>query len=267
MPEGPKETHPSYGMIGFSRTQGGGKRRLFGSAIRDHHTTIRMRVSRGEVQHDLSRDWYYGESQSMIEVELSAHQFAELLTSMNVGSGVPCTIRSINNKRIEDPPFREVEVEQISIAFQKNLQEKTTNLVKYLREMQQKLAGPGPIKATEKKEFAAVLARIQQEFQSNIPFAVTSYEEAADKIKSSAKAEVDAFLTQVVQKAGLKTLRESTPEEQQRLLTNGNEQTYCSVCKEPQTTTRSGLTCKNGHGGALSLSFEELYALHRGRVP
>ena len=250
MTEGPKETHPSYGMIGFYRTQGGGKRRLFGSAIRDHHTTIFMRVTRGEVQHDLSRDWYYGESQSLMEVELSAHQFAELLTSMNMGSGVPCTIRRIDGKRIEDPPFREVEVEQISIAFQERLQEKTAGFIKHLREIQQKLMAPGPLKATEKKELANVLASIQQEFQSNIPFAVTSYEEAADKIKVAAKAEVDAFLTHVVQKAGLKTLQESTPEEQQRLLTN--PQPRCSVCKEPQCMTPSGLVCKNGHGGALS---------------
>jgi hypothetical protein len=255
MPEGPKETHPSYGMLGFYRTQGGGKRRLFGSAIRDHHSTIHMRLSRGEVQHGLSRDWYYGESQSIIEVELSAHQFAELLTSMNVGSGVPCTIRRVDGKRIEDPPFREVEAEQISIAFQKNLEEKTAGFIKHLREIQQKLMAPGPMKATEKKELASVLASIQQEFQSNIPFAVTSYEEAADRIKSSAKAEVDAFLTQVIQKAGLKTLQESTPEEQQRLLIPNNsiEQPYCSVCREPQHVTPSGLVCKNGHGGAPML--------------
>jgi len=197
MPEGPKETHPSYGMIGFSRTHGGGKRRLFGSAIRDHHTTIFMRVARGEVQHDLSRDWYYGESQSLIEVELSAHQFAELLTSMNMGSGVPCTIRRVDGKRIEDPPFREVEVEQISIAFEERLKEKTAKFIDILTDAYKKLSTPGPIKATEKKHWAGVIENIKMELQSNIPFAVTSYEEAADKIKVASKAEVDAFLTHV----------------------------------------------------------------------
>ena len=32
-----------------------------------------------------------------------------------------------------------------------------------------------------------------------------------------------------------------------------NAKTLCSLCREPQFETPSGITCKNGHGGAPSI--------------
>lgn len=218
MHDKPKETHESYGLVQFSRvSHGPGKTRLFGSAIRDHHTTICLSVSRGEVTHDLGRDWYFG-NEELIEVELSAHQFSELLTSMNSGPGVPCTIRRLNNKRVEDPPFREVEMEQVSLAFQQRMKEKTVEFNKRISELQQRLSEPGPIKASEKNKISESLGMIQQELSANVPFAMETYEEATDKIKVAAKAEVDAFVSHAIHAIGVKTLRETTTEERQKLL-------------------------------------------------
>ena len=94
-----KERHPSYGMLQFNRTSGG-KTALFGSSIQ-HSDTIMMRLRQGEVSRDINNDWFFG-ADVIVEVEMSYSQFAECITSMNMGSGVPVTIRYIKGQgRIE----------------------------------------------------------------------------------------------------------------------------------------------------------------------
>ena len=77
-------THPAYGMLSFSR-RSGGKQSLFGSSI-EHKDVIAMTLRHGEVTRNLSSDWYHG-TEVIAEVEMSYAQFAEAITSMNMGSG------------------------------------------------------------------------------------------------------------------------------------------------------------------------------------
>lgn len=88
------EKHASWGMVGFYHTQGG-ERQLFGSDV-SNRNTICLVIKHAEKYRELSRDWTMG-GDTICEVELSSLQFAELLTNMNVGDGVPCTIRYTNN--------------------------------------------------------------------------------------------------------------------------------------------------------------------------
>lgn len=85
-----RKTHPAYGMLSFSRRTGG-KQSLFGSSI-EHKDVIAMTLRHGEVDRQLNRDWYHG-TEVIAEVEMSYAQFAEAITSMNIGTGVPVTIR------------------------------------------------------------------------------------------------------------------------------------------------------------------------------
>lgn len=85
-----KEKDKSWGMVGIYRVYGNG-RELFGSDVTNHNT-IRLTVKHAEKHRELGRDWTMGDD-TICDIELSALQFAELLTNMNVGDGVPCTIR------------------------------------------------------------------------------------------------------------------------------------------------------------------------------
>lgn len=98
-----KDKHPSYGMLQFCRTTGS-PRTLFGSSIQ-HGDTITMYLREGEVSRELNRNIYFG-SEKIVKLEMSYSQFAEAITSMNQGFGVPVTIRFIQGKgMIEDCPF------------------------------------------------------------------------------------------------------------------------------------------------------------------
>lgn len=87
-------THPAFGIINFTRTNGGDPW-LFGSAI-ENENKICLRISRGIEERTLSHDFRYAK-QRIVEVEMSYSQFAECISSMNRGEGVPCTITYTEN--------------------------------------------------------------------------------------------------------------------------------------------------------------------------
>jgi len=103
------KNHPSYGTVMFTRTHcGGGREKLFGSAITNHFTTVKLTIREAELRHKYHEDRIWGD-RKIIEVELSAAQFVELLTTMNVGTGTPCTIRfrqDVGKIEIPSPPAR-----------------------------------------------------------------------------------------------------------------------------------------------------------------
>lgn len=86
---GHSETHPSFGCIQVSRCSGTVS--LFGSPIphHDHYISVRIHMARRNV-------WSAGEGVSarggIIEIAMSEAQWAALLSSLNIGSGTPCTI-------------------------------------------------------------------------------------------------------------------------------------------------------------------------------
>ena len=85
------EAHPCYGMISVHR-QTGGHTKLFGSPLDSHPSTIAITIREAERHHNLSSDWFFARK-PIIEIDLSPMQYAEMITTPNVGSGVPCTIR------------------------------------------------------------------------------------------------------------------------------------------------------------------------------
>ena len=89
--------HPSYGMLSFHRVHGAATP-LFGSSVQ-HRDTIRLTLKEGEVKRSLNTDWYFGGKQ-LFEVEMSLSQFAELITSLNMGDGIPVTILSLTFEAI-----------------------------------------------------------------------------------------------------------------------------------------------------------------------
>lgn len=201
------EEHPSWGMVQFSRGEFTGKKRLFGSSLERHGSTISLRIFRGSRKHHLSEDWYLAKSLTpLIEVELSAAQFAGLLTTMNVGDGVPCTIRYVEGKKMPDPPDDSREAERVRESFQQHLNGITEQLGKLLDKAD--VALMQPLKAGGRKDLREQLHRIRQEIESNLPFVLHQFERATEKITTAAKSEVDAFVTEAATRLGLAKLRE-----------------------------------------------------------
>ena len=198
--------HESYGILHISRTSGGsGAVRLFGSPLATHYGTIRLTISKGKWLHGLHHDRFYGMSKDFIEVEMSAAQFADAITSLNIGSGTPCTIRYVGGQRVPDPPDHATEAEHIRDNFEKSVDKYTAKAHEY-RKVIDRLTSKLPTKA--KEQIRVALDVIEDQLASNVPFVVKQFQEATTRITTAAKAEVDAFVTGVVRAAGLQSIAE-----------------------------------------------------------
>lgn len=112
------ETHDSWGMVGICHQHHGG-RQLFGSDVTNYNT-ICLRIKTAQCSRELGRDWIMGDK-TLIEITLSANQFADLLTNANVGDGVPCTIEYVRGEGLikyqpQKPKLEIIEEERDALA-------------------------------------------------------------------------------------------------------------------------------------------------------
>jgi len=199
------ETHESYGVIGASRITGT-VRTLFGSSI-THGNSVRLTIKRAEKHRSLSRNWYYGRG-IVAEVEMSPTQFAEMITSMNIGDGVPCTLRYTNNyERIADPP----DVSQRQV-FEEEFENKIETIERLChkgnQEIEECLLKKGTITVSERKKVANTITKLMRIVDDSIPFLQKSFNEAMDKTVNEAKGEVEAFVMNKVTSLGIEKMKD-----------------------------------------------------------
>lgn len=199
--------HPSYGMVQFSRVTGG-NRRLFGSALEGHNHRIELRIFEAEmhIDHDLHMERPYAKGQ-IVEVALSAAQFAELITTMNSGSGVPCTItRRMGIGGVEEPPAVAVESTNVRTDFAAKMAALRPDLKDRAQAVLDLL--PASLSKGTRRQIEIALGNIVDRVAGNATFALDQFQEAAERVSATVKAEIDAVVTHVVQATGIEALRE-----------------------------------------------------------
>ncbi|NQT03561.1 MAG: hypothetical protein HQ580_16150 [Planctomycetes bacterium] len=206
--DGTKETHESYGLVGVSRRTGD-PGSLFGSSIR-HHNYVALTIKRAELSRDLHRNWYFGH-EALIEVEMSNTQFAELITTMNIGDGVPCTIRHIGYETMERPP--DVQQQQIfEDEFKADMQKVGNKVSSAIKKAEALLNIKGSIKKADRQEIVSLLNSIAQDINLNMPFVQTQFNKAMDKTVSEMKGEIEAFVTNKITSLGIEAMRDQFPQ-------------------------------------------------------
>lgn len=223
-----EETHPSFGMIQLHRTSGGAKRRLFGSSIRDHAHTVRLTITDNAIRkHSLSSDSYSASFKNeVVEVEMSAAQFAEFLTTQNVGFGIPCTVTRKLGKRVEPIPELEVETDKIRTGFEAKMRTTAVGLKK-ARDSARAVIDAAKLSQKGKDElYKQLVGPIDQaitELTLNAPFVMDMFEEATERITKTAKAELDALVTHAIVVTGIEALKTMSPAEKTKRLRAGTE--------------------------------------------
>lgn len=209
--DGEIENHPAYGLVGIHRITG--TKKLYGSALDNHAGFMTLTVYRSTRHHSLSRDWYSAKSvRPLLEIHMSSAQFAEFITTPNVGFGVPCTLHYVkgcdNCEGEVDRISSEATTEATKIveSFQVDLENTLAKLKSILHECESVLEK----KALNKQDRGQVLKLLKcavQEFGSNIPFVLSQFQEAADKTVAQSKAEIDAMFGTVINRLGLRELK------------------------------------------------------------
>ena len=182
--------HPSFGMLSFNRTHGGHSN-LFGSSIQ-HNDTIHMVLREGVVTRGLNDDWYVGEDE-ILEVEMSQSQFAELITSMNVGTGTPCTIKYLRGKgRINEADFINKR-QQITNEFKESMNERMSDAKEFYDEVKELFTTKKSIGKCDREMILRRLANVTQGMESSSKFIFDQFQNQIDKTITEAKGEIEAF--------------------------------------------------------------------------
>lgn len=183
--------HPAFGMIGFSRVSGG-ENTLFGSSIK-HNDRIVMRLKHGEYDRHLHNDWYFGRG-LITEVEMSYSQFAECISTLNVGDGVPCTIR-FTEKDGHIPYIKEnnSKREQFRNEFSDTISKAMEQVQTQINQIQDSIDNKKNLGVKDRKEIISQLRQVKYNIGSNLDFCVEQFDEQMDKTTLEAKGEIEAF--------------------------------------------------------------------------
>ena len=196
--------HPSFGMLRFSRINGRSGY-LFGSEIQADNY-VQLELSNGEMKRDLTDDRFYAKK-NLFRVKMSPNQFAELITTLNYGSGVPCTIEFIGKDIIKQCDTIKSRKTQTQEQFKQRLANFMVEMNHQYSDIQ-KIISSGNLSKENKKKLIWFYEKVQQEIKSNIPFFLRCFQESMDKVILDAKTEIDAAIQHKIVSAGIKTLED-----------------------------------------------------------
>lgn len=200
---GSKVTHPSYGVVKISRISG--QAELFDSAFK-HQYFIGLEIDKAAKYTDGSHDFIHEDhavdQRQLIEVWMSEAQFARAITSMNMGSGSPCTIVRYNGKGIPLP-----EAEDLQKSHKRMIREKLAGkmdrarkIVQDLRDMREQKKRPT---LAQMDEIAQNLDSMVGNFERNMEYYAGCFEEHMEKTVAAAKAEIEVHMLASANRLGI----------------------------------------------------------------
>ena len=197
------EDHPAFVTVQFSRISG--LRTFFGSSVKSHHW-IRLHVYKAKRYHNHGEDHIHGSVKEMVAIDLSPGQFAELLTTMNHGSGTPGTLVRFEGKEIPNYEEEHGETARSANYFKQEMESRAADFVEVRNEVQAILDNKKNLSQADRKQISDLMNKVVEQFRGDMPFYYEQFQEAAGRTVNQAKAEVDSFATHVIQRAGLEAI-------------------------------------------------------------
>lgn len=193
-----KITHPAFAQIGASRVSGSAN--LYGSEFNHQHYMI-ISISRSELNRSLSRDLPFAREE-LIEVALSEAQWATFVSTPNHGSGVQCTLTRHQGKMIPGIPRQKPNSER----FAEELKQSIAEIRNDLKNLADGL--DGPLAKSKVSELKKQLEWISEKIIGNTKFVADQFDEHMEMTTEKAKIEVNAYVTNAIQRAGLDAIAE-----------------------------------------------------------
>ena len=196
-------SHESFGQIRFNRVSGNAN--FYGSELTQNHY-ISLEIYNSEIERDLSQDWYYNKKQ-VLRLRMSSGQFSELITNMNSGSGIPCTLEYIQGKAVAELPTQESRKEFVHRKFEDRMKKFATSI----REQQNRAKELVKKKTLSKQDIQDLTHHIEwltTEVEKNIPFFAKCFQETMDEVVLEAKTEVENAIQHKINVLGLDVLHE-----------------------------------------------------------
>lgn len=198
---GTPEEHPSYGMIGITHFSGGDGQ-FFGSAIQQMGG-IAITISTGHMRRSLSDESYFAD-QEIVRVELTPAQFAEMITSPNVGDGVPCTLTRVNGKSIE-----RCKLLNKRARFHKDFEKEMKRIglaIDALKKKAEEFQTKPSINKTDRQEFTKLVWEVERTINDHLPFIAERFTDTMESTLTDAKANLEAYVSTLARSLGSEAL-------------------------------------------------------------
>lgn len=195
-----KIEHPAFGQICFSRVQSNGTA-FYGSQVKQQHY-IMMEVRESFLNRTLSRDWYFPDK-TILRLRMTSNQFAEMITSLNHGSGVPCTLEYLKCEKIES---FDGEQETKNRATHRQFKERLEQFADTLKGQQTKAKDLVKKKTLSKQDQHDLLHHLEWmtgEIERNMPYFMECFQETMDDVIIEAKTEAENAIQHKLTSLGL----------------------------------------------------------------
>lgn len=200
------QSHPAFGLVKTSRVHTTGIR-LFDSEL-DHHEYIVVGIYEAEmvIGEDIPTPRRSSERRRpIVEFQLSQAQWAAMVSSFGVGDGVPCTISYRSWGQTERLPSI-TEQKSVRDKFESQIETTTAKEIEKIKDEVARLGDlvkKGRAGKRELEDVYTSLRAITVNLPSNLSFATKLMQESMDKIVSSGKAEVEAYISGAAMRAGM----------------------------------------------------------------
>lgn len=205
--------HPSFGQISFSRVDCSGNIPFYGSELEQSHY-IKMEVNQSEVKRELTQDWYYTRGLPKIQIRMTSGQFAEMITSLNRGSGTCCTIEILDGKPVDKFTEQESRKEFVHRKFEDRMK-MFGDTIREKQKAAKELVKKKTLSKQDIHDLTHHLEWLTGEVERNIPFFAKCFQETMDEVVFEAKTEVENAIQHKINVLGLTALHE-----QNKLLEN-----------------------------------------------
>ena len=166
-----------------------------------------MELTNSIIERRLTQDHYYNTGIPIVKIRMTSGQFAELITSMNYGSGVCCTIERQGATKIDDLPIQESRKEFVHRKFE----ERMKVFADEIRDKQIKakeLVKKKTLSKEDMRQLQIHLEWLTGEVERNIPFLAKCFQDNMDEVVLEAKTEVENAIQHKINVLGLAALHE-----------------------------------------------------------
>lgn len=193
---GESATHPCFGQIMVSRVSSA-KSVLYDSEF-EHRDTLKITINTSRLHRTLSSNYHFAQDR-LIEVEMSEAQWATMVSSPNVGGGVPCTLRGFNGQQIPGLPKPIRDREKFSFEFD----EKVQSVLNQVQAIESAI-DEAKLSATAKKAIERQLETLRSKINDSIPFVAERFAQHMETTVEKAKTEINSYATQTLIRQGEK---------------------------------------------------------------
>lgn len=183
---------------------------LFGSSIR-HNDTIRLSISKGVLERHNNEDHHYTAAalkNQYVEVEMSYTQFAEAITSLNKGGGVPVAVLTANGQRMAPCPY-ENKQKLMRNEFKALTREVAQGIDQSTKQVADLLENKKTLSKADRDFILSTMHSVSINIRENIPFVNEMFAEQMDKTVTEAKGEFESFLRNKMNSIALAALAEN----------------------------------------------------------